>query len=127
MDLIAQIEPAQRGPGKLAMRHAAALHLQQHERVIFAFRFVFVDQIRAPRHHFGDPVLLAEEIARRLDAVASEVVQRSAARIVDVPKMRTVRAAVGLAGRTHSRRPMPPLSTLSFARTTAGAKTSVSA
>ena len=57
-------------------------------------------QIRAPGHHFGDAVLLAEEVTGGFDAVTAKIVKGAAAGVIHVPEMRAVRAAVAFS-RTH--------------------------
>ena len=100
MDLIAQIETAFGRPGQFALADAAAGEFQQQQRIVFAFRFIGVDQAGAPGHDFDDLVLFAEEIAGGFDGVAGEVVHGAASGLLHIPEVRTVRPAVGFA-RTH--------------------------
>src|SRR5262245_23153148 len=94
MDFVAKVETALSGPGKLAMAETSAVQFQHQQRIIFTLRLIPMHERAAPRHHFDYLVLLAEEVARGLDTVTGEVVHRAPARLLDVPKVRTVRPAV---------------------------------
>src|SRR4029077_6440761 len=84
-------------PGELAVGDASRGELEDEERVVFALGLRVVDEARTPGQDLDDLVLLPERVAGHLDGVAAQVVERAPSRAADVPEVRAVGTAVGLA------------------------------
>src|SRR3954451_2383315 len=80
------------------MTDSAACEAQNQQRVVFASCFLMMHQTPAPGHYFNYGVLLSEEVARRRDAMAAEIVHSAAAGLLDIPEVRTMWTAVRLPG-----------------------------
>ena len=87
----AVVHAAQLGSAGLIEESAAVFIFEDEERVVFAFGYVAVQLGRKLSINGGD-CRPPEHPARKFDAVAAHIGQHATARLIDVPKVRRVRA-----------------------------------
>ncbi len=92
--LIAQIHPSAEGPTDFELADRPRLEPDESDRVVFV-----IDRVNervGPAHQFDRSIVLADEVADDLDAMATEIDDGAPARQAPVPKPRRMRAGVGL-------------------------------
>ena len=126
-DLEPALEAALARPGHVHGRGAAVLEAHDHDRVVLAGRAVAVDEGVAPRERLADRQLLAEQVARGLDAVRRHVEQRAAAGQSRRPRNgRACGPLCASRARKVTGVPMPPASIISRIRTISAPNTTFS-
>ena len=104
VDLVADLDPALGRPRCLDRGRPAVLEAEDRDGVVLAGRLVGVAERRAPGEDLGDPDVLADDVAGRLDAVTAHVQERAAAGGLGIPEVRRMRPGVALT-RAHREDP----------------------